>query len=98
MASGLGVFGGRGRCHPFWTDFSECMSKADVPSDCKEMREDYFECLHHRKEFIGTVKHKRVADYKSPHPPKGPIVLQDHGNPMRFRNIWIRHIGDYDEG
>jgi hypothetical protein len=54
--------------------------------------------LHHRKEFIGTVKHKRVADYKSPHPPKGPIVLQDHGNPMRFRNIWIRHIGDYDEG
>ena len=53
--------------------------------------------LHHRKEFIGTVKHKKVGDYKSPHPPKGPIVLQDHGNPMRFRNIWIRSIGDYDE-
>lgn len=39
----------------------------------------------------GRTAHKKVARYR-PHPEKGPIRLQDHGNPTRFRNIWIREL------
>jgi hypothetical protein len=24
--------------------------------------------------------------------PKGPLLLQDHGNPVRYRNVWLRRL------
>ena len=50
MASGFGVSGTQGRCYPFWMDYAQCMQQEAQPSACGRLREDYFECLHHRKE------------------------------------------------
>ena len=46
--------------------------------------------VHNNLEIEGTTFHKRKAAYR-PHE-SGYIHLQDHGNPIRFRNIWIREL------
>ena len=51
--------------------------------------------VHHRQEIYGATNHRSVGDYKGAKA-RGFIQLYEHGNPVRFRNIWIRPMGEYD--
>jgi hypothetical protein len=42
-------------------------------------------------ELQGGTYYDRPAAYEK-HPVKQPIRLQNHGNPVRYRNIWLREL------
>lgn len=44
-------------------------------------------------EIWGATAHGAKAKYAA-HEPKLPIGLQDHGDPLCFRNVWLRPIAD----
>jgi len=51
--------------------------------------------MHNRKELMGPTVHRQLAQYAA-QPAEDSLMLQDHQQPVRYRNIWIRRIGAYD--
>ncbi len=46
--------------------------------------------VQNHQRLLGTTEY--IGFPKNPAHGDGSIILQDHGNPVRFRNIWIREL------
>jgi hypothetical protein len=47
------------------------------------------------KESMGPMVYRQVAHYAA-QPAEDALVLQNHNNPVRYRNIWARRVKPYD--
>ncbi|MCC7176688.1 MAG: DUF1080 domain-containing protein [Bryobacterales bacterium] len=52
--------------------------------------------VHSHKEAMGPMVYRQVAKYV-PHAAEDSLMLQDHNHPVRYRNIWLRRLGSYDQ-
>lgn len=74
---------------PRWDDAGEMTRKASVTLIHNGV------VLHHKREYNGPSGHRNTPPYRK-YDGTGPIRLQDHSDPVRYRNIWIRPLGTYD--
>lgn len=74
--------------------------KAPVYKDGKLVTPAYVTVLHNgilvqnNQHFYGPTVYKKVAKYPTSHPAKAPIRLQWHGDPVEFKNFWVRDLSN----
>ena len=84
-----------------WQTYDIFFTAPRFAEDGKVTKPGYVTIVHNgvlvqnHTELIGMTGHRNLPGYKK-HGEKGPIKLQDHNNPMRFRNLWIRELKPVD--
>jgi hypothetical protein len=81
-----------------WQTYDIIFTRPRFGADGKMVSPARFTILHngvlvqHNVEAVGPTTWMRRPPYEA-HADKLPLSLQDHGNPVRYRNIWIRELG-----
>ena len=80
-----------------WQTYDIVFTAPRFDKDGKLSTPGYVTVLHNgvliqnHAELQGSTAWDKPPEY-SAHPPKQPLSIQYHGNPVRFRNIWIREL------
>jgi len=85
-----------------WQSYDIVFHRAHFGKDGKIVTKPTFTVLHNGVLVQDHVTLEGGTQWNGPHaispfraiPDKGPIQLQDHGNPVRYRNIWVRPLQD----
>ncbi len=80
-----------------WQTYDISFHAPRFDKEAKVLRPAFVTVLHNgvlvqdHVSIMGPTAHKQRPPYRAT-PPKLPLSLQDHGHPVRFRNIWIREM------
>ena len=82
-----------------WQSYDIVFHRPRFDRDGKLVRPTHMTLLHNgvlaldNVELTGPTAHRERPPYKA-HADKLPLTLQDHGDPVRYRNIWIRELAE----
>lgn len=78
---------------PRWNDKGELTKKAVITVlHNGVVIQNHYELLGATDGISPGVPWRTLSKYPAPHAPEVFIGLQDHANPVRYRNIWIRSL------
>jgi hypothetical protein len=84
-----------------WQTYDIIFTAPRFDAEGKVTRPAYFTVLHNGVVVQNHTEVKGSTFYDKPnvyekHPEKGPLVLMYHGDPVRFRNIWVREFKELE--